>query len=57
MNTIHQCKSLGFYLLMLDIHNLTLMSTLEARASLYSTIFQSSKLLECHLDSWGIFEA
>ena len=55
MNTVHQCKSSEVYLLMLDICNLTLMGTSEARSSLYSTVFQSSKLLEHHLDSWGLF--
>ena len=41
---------------MLDIHNLTLiMSTLEAHLSLYSTVFQPRKLLECHLDSCKLF--
>ena len=55
MNMVHQWKSSEVYLLMLDIRNLTLMSTWEARSSLYSTVFQSSKLLECCLDSRGLF--
>jgi len=61
MNTVHQCKSLwGLGILFInarsiDIHNLTLRSTSEARSSLYSTVFQSSKLLGCHPDSWGLF--
>jgi hypothetical protein len=55
MNTVHQWKSPEVYLLMLYIRNLTLTSTSEARSSLYSTVFQSSKLLDCHPDSWGLF--
>ena len=44
INTVHQCKSSEFYLLMLDIHNLTLMSTSEVRPSLHRTVFQLSVL-------------
>ena len=62
MNTVHQCKSLEWCSLLLDVHYLLfiiyllnlffwwLLRALRNCSSLYSTVFQSSKLLECHLD-------
>ena len=69
MNTVHQCKSLEWCSLLLDVHYLLfiiyllnlffwwLLRALRNCSSLYSTVFQSSKLLHCHLDSWGLFWA